>query len=465
MTPGTIFVSHRAEYRNLVRELKKAIETTSRGQISVFISEELPGAEKWRAAIKSSLQNAESLFLVYGAAYEDWSWCFYEAGFFSGIDTAEKQSRRIYCIARPNVPAPGPLSDLQMVTDSEQLIKNLIEIYDQNKVLYEPTKLRESINQAAKGLFRKLEEFFSYPRVYFAANDSDFGDAGVMPAGSTVRGDKTYLTQLFGIGRDVVGWDELTKATDDRTPQEKMFFDKWADETKKIIIAARDHKFVAPQTVLIARGGLRVRFLLYQARTQGDGTYWCEFLVINDVGGPALGLSRQLLALLTSIRLAFRFRYELIQRFAYESDRLSDADSRGRIIQEVPRIIDNLTSESEARGNITLEDLQSAFDDEEAERIGKLVSYWPFLQEQLYSGLGLSADGKPVSDQGLVGPNLQRYRIAFESLRLLNLEFLSLCCARVSRMMLRSPEELKKNAEVLENNVRALSGLLTQTAA
>ena len=175
-------------------------------------------------------------------------------------------------------------------------------------------------------------------------------------------------------------------------------------------------------------------------------------------------MSRQLLALLTSIRLAFRFRYELIQRFAYEPDRLSDEDRRVRI-QEIPRIIDNLTTESESRGNITLEDLQSAFDDEEAERIGKLVSYWPFLQGQLYSALGLSADGKPVSDQGLIGPNLERYRIAFESLRLLNLEFLSLCCARVSRMMLRSPEELKKNAEVLENNVRALSGLLTQSAA
>ena len=100
MTPGTIFVSHRAEYGNLVRELKKAIETTSRGQISVFISEELPGAEKWRAAIKSSLQNAESLFLVYGAAYEDWSWCFYEAGFFSGIDTPDKTTlAEFYCIS------------------------------------------------------------------------------------------------------------------------------------------------------------------------------------------------------------------------------------------------------------------------------------------------------------------------------------------------------------------------------
>ena len=172
-----------------------------------------------------------------------------------------------------------------------------------------------------------------------------------------------------------------------------------------------------------------------------------------------------MLALLTSVRLAFRFRYELIRHFDNEPDRLSDADRRARIV-EIPRIIDNLTRESESRGNITLEDLQSAFDNEDdAERIGKLVSYWPFLQMQLYSGLGLSADGKLISDQGLVGPNLQRYRLAFESLRLLNLEYLSLCCARVSRMVLRTPEELKKNAEALENNVRMLSAPPAQSAA
>jgi hypothetical protein len=466
MTPGTIFISHRAEYASLVRELKKAIETTSRGQISVFISEQLRGADEWREDIKTQLTNAESLFLVYGAPYEDWSWCFYEAGYFAGIDAGQKQPRRIYCVSRPSIPPPGPLSELQMVTDIDGLLNDLICIYDQNKVSYNPVQLRQTIREAGKSLFRQLEEFVGYPRVNFVANDSEFNTGRAMPASSMVKGDKILLTQLFGIGKDSLSWNEIaTGAANDRTAQEQMFFCKWVEETKGIILAARDNRFVAPQTVLIGRGGLRVRFLLYHARIQGDGSYRCEFLVVDDVGGPALGLSRQLLALLTSIRLAFRFRYELIKRFANEPDILSDADRRSRI-QEIPRIIDNLTRESESRGNITAEDLQDAFDNEnDGERIGKLVSHWPFLQEQLYSGLGLSVDGTPVSDQGLIGPNLQKYRIAFESLRLLNVEFLSLCCARVSRMMLRTPEELKKNAEALENNVKALSRLLTQSAA
>jgi hypothetical protein len=67
MTPGTIFISHRAEYGRLVRELKKAIEQTSRGKIEVFISEDIPRGEMWRTSIEDHLQKSESLFLLYGA--------------------------------------------------------------------------------------------------------------------------------------------------------------------------------------------------------------------------------------------------------------------------------------------------------------------------------------------------------------------------------------------------------------
>jgi hypothetical protein len=78
MKPGTIFISHRAEYGSVVGELKNAIESTSRGKIHVAISEDLKGSERWRKAIEEHLEDAERLFLIYGAPYEDWSWCFYD---------------------------------------------------------------------------------------------------------------------------------------------------------------------------------------------------------------------------------------------------------------------------------------------------------------------------------------------------------------------------------------------------
>jgi hypothetical protein len=467
MKPGTIFISHRAEYGSVVGELKNAIESTSRGKIHVAISEDLKGSERWRKAIEEHLEDAERLFLIYGAPYEDWSWCFYEAGYFAALDPGEKQprsssegkpSRPIYCIKRPNVPAPGPLSDLQMVTDKERLIADLIDIYGENKVEYDAGKLRKSIDQAADGLFGRLEEFVSYPRLYFIANNADFRARPDLPAGAVVKGERVTLTSFFGIGKDEASWSEIVRAgSRNRTPQEVMFFSKWADEMKEMILASRENRVLTPQTVLI-RGGQRARFLLYVARTQGDGVYCCEFLVIDEVGGPALGLSQQQLALLTSVRMGFRFRYEFIKRFADDPADLAD-DKRRSWIRDIPLIIDSMLTESNARGNVTLQDLQGAFDEEEAERIGKIVGYWPGLKDNLYGSLGLSPDRELVSDQGLIGPNIDKYRTAFEALRLINMEFLSRCCARVSRMTTRPEDELRRNAEVIERNVRALSRL------
>jgi hypothetical protein len=118
---------------------------------------------------------------------------------------------------------------------------------------------------------------------------------------------------------------------------------KRVEETSRIILAARENRFIAPQTVLVSPGGRRFRLLLYAARVQGDGRYCCEFLAIDEVSGPAIGMSSQLSSLLTSIRMAFRFRSELIQRFPNSLDEFSEEERSARI-EEITRIISNLSN-------------------------------------------------------------------------------------------------------------------------
>lgn len=151
MKPGTIFVSHRAEYAALVRQLKTAIQGTSRGKIKVFISEDIVRGEKWRAAIENHLRESESLFLVYGAPYEDWSWCFYEAGYFAALCREQSAPRDIFCISRPNIPAPGPLNDLQMLTDENQLVEAVLNLYARNGIGHDATAVRRCLGEMTKG--------------------------------------------------------------------------------------------------------------------------------------------------------------------------------------------------------------------------------------------------------------------------------------------------------------------------
>jgi hypothetical protein len=453
MDPAPIFISHRSEYDRVARDLKRIIQATSQGRIKVFISEDIPRSEKWRQSIEKHLREAQSLFLIYGAPYEDWSWCFYEAGYFAAVDPTAP-TRRIFCLKRPDVTAPGPLSHLQMMTGTEQLIDELIDLYQQYNIAYDAVELRTLVAALDKGLFGKIREFDGYPRIHFTAQDADFGAKAEIPANAVITGDDAVLGNLFRINSSSVAWPEIVDAAG--TDEDRLFMSKWIEETTDIILAARRNRFIAPQTVLIGRGGQRYRTVLYRARVQGDGVYGCEFLAIDDVGGPATGLSSQQLTLLTSIRLGFRFRSELIQKFPIDSDTLSEQERQKRI-QEIPRIVENLTMESKARGNINQDDFLAAFDNVESERMQKLLASWPIVKREMYRSLGLMEDGKTVLGPGLTGANLDRFRTAFEALRLLNIEFLSRCCARVSKMMMRSEQELSDNAKLLEQAIRALA--------
>jgi len=466
MASAPVFISHRAEYARIARALKKIIEVTSQGQLDVFISEDIPRGNDWREAIEAHLNAAQSLFLIYGAPYEDWSWCFYETGYFAAIkaDPAVKAGapgRQIYCLTRPDVAAPGPLAHLQMVTGTQDLTKELMELYERNNIDFDATELRADIAKLEKGLFGPLRQFDGYARLYLTAQDADFTGTQ-MPASAMFTGDRSVLGDLFSIGSSSVAWaDVVARNLEAGDPN---FMSKWIDETADIIMAARASRFETAQTVLFGRGGRRYRTLLAYARTQGDGTYCCEFLVIDEVGGPATGLTSQQLSLFSGIRMGYRFRSDVINKFSNDFDTLSEQERRARI-QEIPRTIEDLTIESRAHGNINMDDFLAAFDDAESDRMRRLIGYWPTLKRELYRSLGLAEDGKTVTGPGLTGGDLERYRTAFGAMRLLNIEFLSRCCGRVALMMKRSEQELSDNARKLEEAVRTLTRPDLKTAA
>lgn len=461
MAPAPVFISHRSEYGRVARSLKQVIETASHGQIDVFISEDIPRGNEWRAAVEKHLRDGQSLFLIYGAPYEDWSWCFYEAGYFAAVNSPSSD-RHIYCLIRPDVSPPGPLSHLQMVTSKEQLIKELIDIFQRNAIEFDAVELRRMVGKFEQGLFGEIRQFDGYPRVCFVASDVEFAK-GEIPAASVFTGDDNVLGDLFTIQAASVPWGRIHKLAYSEAGKQNFIY-KWLEETAEIILAARENQFMAPQAVLIGRGGRRYRTLLYRARIQGDGTYCCEFLAIEEVGGPLTGLPIRQLSLLTGIRMGYRFRSEVIQKFSNDFDILS-SEERQRRIEQIPRTIEDLTVELRTRGNISSEDFLAAFDEAESERLSILLDYWPLLTRELYKSLGLAPDGKTVVRPGLTGPDVERYRTAFNAMRLLNIEYLSRCCARVSQMMKRSEQELSQGAKALEDAVRALAGPDLKSAA
>src|SRR5262249_30066227 len=310
MKPGTIFISHRSEYAELVKALKAVIQETAQGQLNVFISEDIPKADDWRDELEKNLREAENLFLIYGAPYEDWSWCFYETGYFAAQPPREGRERRIFCVKRKEIAVPSPLNHLQAVADEKELIKVLIDIYRQNKIDFDANDLHGRVKAIGSKLFGKIAELRGYSRVVVSINNEEFDASTGVPADAILETETTTITQLFGLAASKVQWGEIIKSAATLTGNEKIFFEKWLAETAKVIRASRENSVVAPQTVLIARrGGKRYRLLLYHMRRQGNDVSIFEFLAVDEVGGPSVRLPSPLLSILTAIRMGFRFRY------------------------------------------------------------------------------------------------------------------------------------------------------------
>jgi TIR domain len=462
MTIASIFISHRTEYARIARGLKDLILSGAQGKLEVFISEDMPPGKEWRPTIEQHLREAESLFLIYGAPYEDWSWCFYEAGYFAAVDP-KSSKRQIYCVTRPDVAAPAPLSHLQAVTTKDQLVTELVALHRRSAIKSTATQLGLLATKLESQLFGKIGEFKGYPRLYFTVDDAEFQTSPDLPASAVLSGDDVVLGDLFTIASASIPWGDVL-AVAKTAEGNANFIQKWIDEITKIIRAPRKNQWLAPQSVLIGRGGRRYRTLLNSARVQGDGNFYCEFLAIDEVGGPATGLTSKQLSLLTSIRMGFRFRAELIQRFSSDVGEFSEEDRKARI-RDIPRIITSLTTESETRGDININEFLDAFAKAERTQVRDVLNYWPLLKRELLTSLGLSADGKPISDQGLIGANANRYRTAFNALRLLNIEYLSRCCAQVSEMEMTSEQELSENRKVIEQAVKSLTGPELKSAA
>ena len=457
MSKATVFLSHRAEYKELAQKVKDFIQNSSGGNIKVFISEDIAKGDNWRADIEAQLRDAKYLFLIYGAPHEDWAWCFYETGYFAAL-RATDPARKIYCLAREEIAPPGPLDNLQTVRNEKDFINLVLKIYASHEVECDSAEVRSKASEVARPLFSRLAEFTGCPRIYFEAKNADFTDEASLPTHSCLKAERQVMREVFGAQTDTILWRDLHLHAENHVPEgQKAFVKKWLDETCGAIIESRKMRFSTSQTVLIGPRGKRFRFILTSGRVEGDGRYRCEFLLLDEVGGPAVGMSSQLLSLLTNIRMAFRFKHELLQRMPRRGYCARNGEERRNLIMELYRLLTNLEAESAYRGNNNVHDLYDAFDSCESSRIRTIVEeYWPVVRQALFESLGLLQDGRFETQDGLQGAKLDRFHLVADVLRLLNDEFLFRCCARVTRKVEMSEEALAANQAQAQAIVNAL---------
>ena len=251
-----------------------------------------------------------------------------------------------------DVPVPSPLSHLQASCRRNGTGRGaFVEIYRQEpeigfdagrRARARPVRHRTQAVWEDCGACEVIHAFLYRLTTMILAN------AAGLPAKAVVESDAATITELFGLATPSVqsGRDHSRPPPSSPATKEHVSKNGWRKPQKHQCAPGHENSVVAPQTVLIARrGGKRYRLLLYHMRRQGNDVSVYEFLAVDEVGGPTVGLPAPVLSLITAIRMGFRFRYELIDKFADLDWEALSPNERQSNVSEFQTILQNLLTE------------------------------------------------------------------------------------------------------------------------
>lgn len=459
MSQPKVFISHRHEDAYLAAFMKTELHRIiGQDKITIFVSEDIEGGTDWRIGIEKALRQANHLILIYTDPSEDWSWCFYEVGFFQALIGTDDVKRKVYCLRRPDAPVPGPIGHTQQSNTVDKVADVIGGIVEQ-AVGHRDGERNKAV---ASAVLQRLasERFEGIKRVRIEFDDVTRIRDNELPLDGKLSAESSTINMVFGYARSSLLWSEIIEMARQTDASRQHFDFRWINEMVSVISDAKEGMIRQPQCVLFARTGeLRYRFTFNHARQTAEGRFVCEFIVSEDVSGPARGMPASLLSLMTSIRMAVRLRYEIIERHKPLVD--LSTERRSAHLHNARTTLFNVLAEAETRGSVEEQDLIQAFEEpEERTRIRSFIHRWP----QISANLGIDAptwirSGSRLSDMltaeaatpDVEEQELQRFADGMRMLKWSNRDFLDMACRRMSRMFELSAEEKRKALDVVPN--------------
>lgn len=184
-------------------------------------------------------------------------------------------------------------------------------------------------------------------------------------------------------------------------------------EVAKAVYAICNNSIVRPiqGIIFVGQGQKRYRLVISYANELSNGRIMCKILLIEEVGGQLQNVDNKLGALLTSIRMAIRIRWEIVRPFASSVRTLARLNSY-KLRFYLQTCLNNIFSEAEFRGYYSQEDLLNAFDSD-ADKDNLMDIFDEFNKQtlpKLWQGIGFldaaETFGEVSSEQSMTDRDL-----------------------------------------------------------
>jgi hypothetical protein len=220
-----IFISHKMPSdTTLANDIGSKLAVFAGQRVKVSHAGKFRVGEKWRPKLEQELDTANWLIYLHTDPDEDWQFCLYECGYFSGRKHPDESEGLLVTFCRRQEQITPALKEFNaLVINESEVVRLLKQIYKQDPWNINPDLSDEEIINAAKYIVtrfldtEKVEKNFDVaPGMIF---DIDYDDQAKrelelfrLPKGTTVSGVKDWQ-KLFGKETDTGAWPwkELSK--------------------------------------------------------------------------------------------------------------------------------------------------------------------------------------------------------------------------------------------------------------
>lgn len=369
-----VFVSYKKSEAAMAQVVLDELRERAGTKMEFSWSEEYPPGEEWRQKISRSIKEANWFLLLLPDPAIDWDWCLYETGLFRA---SMLPGDRLICLHHPDVPRPDQISDIQTVEANRESLEEFLRfvfLQENSMPGLAPINphIEKRVPEVAKAICRAINPPAGRRRHFdhFVMIEPPRGDGSLAEA--LIFESDVETAKLFGLIEVPDTWGELVS----HLPSSPSASAQWIEELEQAVnLAAKGEWFDHPQgTFRASRGGKVYRPHLHAMDLMSNNTVKSlQIIFVEDISPlppEQSGIPRDLASLATSLRLAYRFRWEVIEEFG-NRDNLEEQD-----ILALEETLERIEAEAEVRGLMDPTALAGVFDEERSEWITQMYATW-----------------------------------------------------------------------------------------